>query len=87
MSVRPGALWDALSADQFAAADREAKARQLELRALKLENPPYDFVSAFRTLAEDGVKMLVVLSSPFFGSARSIEIARLATEPGADTPA
>jgi hypothetical protein len=29
---RVGALWDALSADQFHAAEREARARQLSLR-------------------------------------------------------
>jgi hypothetical protein len=32
-----------LSADQFHAAEREAQARQLSLRQLKMENAPYDF--------------------------------------------
>jgi ABC-type uncharacterized transport system substrate-binding protein len=76
---RLGVLWDVQSADQFAAAEREAKARQLELRALKLENPPYDFASAFRVLAQDGVQMLLLASSPFFGR-HNEEIARLAIE-------
>jgi hypothetical protein len=40
---RVGAFWDALSADQFHAAEREAQARQLSLRQLKMENAPYDF--------------------------------------------
>src|SRR5215469_11600959 len=76
---RLGALWDVQSADQFATAEREAKMRQLELRAIKMENPPYDFATAFRTLAQDGVRMLIVLSSPLFGLQRP-EITKLASE-------
>jgi putative ABC transport system substrate-binding protein len=76
---RLGALWDVLSADQFAAAEREAKARQLTLRAIKMENPPYDFDSAFRTLAQDGVDMLHVLSSPLF-SPQNARIGELAIQ-------
>ena len=69
---RLGALWDALSADQFAAAEREAKARQLTLRAIKLENPPSISTSAFRTLAQDGVDMLRRLGqSAVLGAARA----------------
>jgi putative ABC transport system substrate-binding protein len=63
---RLGALWDVNSADQFATAEREAKVRQLTLRAIKMENPPYDFEAAFRALAQDGVDMLHVLSSSLF---------------------
>jgi hypothetical protein len=51
------------SADQFAVAEREAKARQLALRAIKMENPPYDFAPAFRALAQDGVQMLLLADS------------------------
>jgi ABC-type uncharacterized transport system substrate-binding protein len=76
---RVGALWDVQSADQFRVAEREAQARQLSLRSLKLENPPYDFAAAFRTLAADDVQMLLVLSSPHFGP-HNTEIARLAIE-------
>ncbi len=74
---RLGALWDALSADQFAVAEREAKARQLTLRAIKMENPPYDFDRAFRALAQDGVDMLHVLGSPLI-AAQYERIAELA---------
>ena len=74
---RLGVLWDVQSADQLSAAEREAKARQLTLRALKLENPPYDFAPAFRGLAQDGVQMLLFASSPHFGR-HNAEIARLA---------
>ena len=45
---RLGVLWDALSADQFSAVDRESKARGLAVLGRKLENPPYDFVTALR---------------------------------------
>jgi putative ABC transport system substrate-binding protein len=76
---RLGALWDVLSADQFSAVEREAKARHLALRGLKLENPPYNLVAAFLALAQDGMEMLVVLSSPHFAP-RNSEIARLAIE-------
>src|SRR5262249_40507241 len=47
---RLGMLWDTLSADQFAAAESQAKAMRLELRGFKLEKPPYDFSVAFRAL-------------------------------------
>jgi putative ABC transport system substrate-binding protein len=76
---RLGVLWDTQSTDQFTAAEREAKARGWALRPLKLENPPYDFAAAFRTLATDGVQMLIVSSSPLF-SQQSEQIARLAIE-------
>ena len=76
---RLGVLWDVQSADQFTAAEREAKMRQLELRAIRMENPPYDFAAAFRAMAQDGVQMLIVLSSPLFGLQRS-EITKLAIE-------
>jgi ABC-type uncharacterized transport system substrate-binding protein len=65
-----GVLWDALSADQFAAAEPVARARQLALQSLKLEKPPYDFAAAFRTLADGGAQMVLVLSSPFFSEHR-----------------
>jgi putative ABC transport system substrate-binding protein len=60
-------VWDALSADQFAEAERAAKAMQLDLRAIKLEDPPYDIMAAFRRVAEGNPQMLLVLSSPQFG--------------------
>jgi putative ABC transport system substrate-binding protein len=76
-ATRLGVLWDALSADQFAAAEQEAHVRQLALQPLKLEKPPYDFAAAFRTLAHGGAQMVLVLSSPFFTEHRS-EVAEAA---------
>jgi putative ABC transport system substrate-binding protein len=77
--TRVGALWDSLSADQLAAAERAATSMRLSVRPLKLESPPYDFDAAFRTLARDEVKTLLVLSSPFFNRDRA-HIAELAIQ-------
>ena len=49
--TRLAVLWDAGSADQFAAAERQARSLRLDVRSLKLENPPYDFDAAFRPKA------------------------------------
>jgi putative ABC transport system substrate-binding protein len=64
--LRLGILWDAISADQFSAAERRAKIFGLQVHSLKLDNPPYEFEAAFRTLAEASVQMLLILSSPYF---------------------
>jgi putative ABC transport system substrate-binding protein len=64
--TRVGALWDSLSADRFAAAERAAGSMRLSLRPFKLENPPYGFDGAFAALVQDEAKMLLVLSSPIF---------------------
>jgi len=76
---RLGVLWDTQSTDQFSAAEREAKARRIALRSLKLENSPYDFATAFRTLVRDGAQMLIISSSPLF-SPQSAQIVSLAIE-------
>jgi putative ABC transport system substrate-binding protein len=60
-------LWDVLSADQMSGAERAAKSLQLNLHAIKLENPPYDIPAVFRRMAESQRQMLLVLSSPLFG--------------------
>jgi len=72
-------LWDSLSIEQLSAAEREAKANRLEVRTFKLENPPYDFATAFRALAQDGAQMVLISSSPLF-SRYSVKIAELAVE-------
>jgi putative ABC transport system substrate-binding protein len=76
---RLGVLWDAQSASQFSAAQREVQARQLALRPLKMEHPPYDFAAAFRALVQDGAQMLLVFGSPLF-SRQAATIASLAIE-------
>lgn len=67
-------LWDRFSIDQLTAADRQARATHLGVRALQLENPPYDFDAALQTVADEGGQMAMFLSSPFFAS-RSEQIA------------
>ena len=74
---RIGVLWDDRSADQFSVAERAAPSLRLTLRALKLENPPYDWDAAFRTLAEREAQILLVLSSAWFTRHRA-RIAELA---------
>jgi putative ABC transport system substrate-binding protein len=76
---RLGVLFDAQSADQFKAAEVAAKSLHIEVQAVKLENPPYDFGTAFATLAQGGSQMVLVLSSPFFSEHRP-QLAALAIE-------
>ena len=64
--TRLAVLFDGQSADQFAAAERAAKALNLQVQALRLENPPYDFDAAFRSALSGGAQIALVLSSPFF---------------------
>jgi putative ABC transport system substrate-binding protein len=72
-------LWDGISADQFAAAEHQARSLRLNVQSLKLENPPYNFDVAFRRLSEGSPQMLLVLSSPFFSDFRT-RIAELAIQ-------
>jgi putative ABC transport system substrate-binding protein len=76
---RIGILWDAISADQFSAAERRAKIFGLQVHSLKLENPPYDFEAAFGSLTAASTQMLLVQSSPLFTGARA-QIAQLAIQ-------
>ena len=59
--------WDAISADQFSAAEHRAKTFGLDVISIRFERRPYDFSAAFRKMAEGGAQMLLTLSSPFFG--------------------
>jgi putative ABC transport system substrate-binding protein len=74
---RVAALWDHDSADQLGAAQRAAQQMGLALVSLKLENVPYDWEAAFRTLAHGEAQMLIVLSSALFAPDRT-RIAELA---------
>jgi putative ABC transport system substrate-binding protein len=57
--------WDSISADQFNAAERRAKALGLDVISIKLEMPPYNVVAAFQRMMEAGAQLLLNLSSPF----------------------
>jgi putative tryptophan/tyrosine transport system substrate-binding protein len=48
--TRLAVLWDAVSADQFAAAEHRAKLLGLAVYSRKLENPPYSFEAAIQPL-------------------------------------
>jgi len=76
---RLAVLYDVNSSYQFRAAEGAAKSMHLELRPLKLEQPPYDFSAAFQTMAQGGAQMVLVLSSPFFVEHRPL-VAALAIE-------
>jgi putative ABC transport system substrate-binding protein len=68
--TRLAVLWDAVSADQFAAAEHRAKLLGLDVYSRKLENPPYSFEAAIQSVVDAKSNMMLVLSSPFFGRQR-----------------
>ena len=72
-------LYDQLTADQFTAANQAAKSLNLQVQAVKLEIPTYDFGGAFQAAAAGGAQLMVVLSSPAF-SKRRTELAELAVK-------
>jgi putative tryptophan/tyrosine transport system substrate-binding protein len=61
-----GILWDDQTIEQFDSAEQEAQKNRLAMKSIKLTSAPYDFEKAFRTAKENGVQMLLVLSSPLF---------------------
>jgi putative ABC transport system substrate-binding protein len=75
--TRLAVLSDASSSETFAAAEHTAKALGLQVHSVKLERPPYDFETAFRSVAGGNAQMLLVVSSRFFATHRS-RIAELA---------
>ena len=80
--TRLGVIWDAVSGvEAFPAAERTALALRWELESLKLEQPPYDFVAAFRSLTQRGAQMVLVLHSGLFTEDRA-HIAALALQHG-----
>jgi putative ABC transport system substrate-binding protein len=76
-----GVIWDAVSGEAFPAAERTAIALGWGLQPLKLEHPPYDFAAAFRSVAERGAQMVLVLHSGLFTEDRA-HIAALALQHG-----
>src|SRR5262245_37167522 len=74
---RLAVLFDRQSADQFGAAEQAAKALNLQVQELRLENPPYDIDAAFRDASSGEAQSMLVLSSPFFlpQQTRIIELA------------
>jgi len=81
---RLAVLWDDISADQFVSAEQRAKLLGLEVRSLKMENPPYDFDSAFRAISDLDPQMLLVLSGPFFARQSRTDLLDLLPRQGAN---
>jgi len=65
------ALWEPASAEQFDAVQHIAQSVHIALRSHKVENPPFDFDDAFRAIAQDGSRILLVLSGPSFATQRA----------------
>ena len=59
--------WDAISVDQFSAADRRAKTLGLDVISVNYESQPYDPAAAFRRISEASAQQVLTLSSPFMG--------------------
>jgi putative ABC transport system substrate-binding protein len=59
-------LWDAFSADQLPAAEAAARSLGVHLQPVELRQPPYDYASAFRTVAEGHAEALLPLMSSVF---------------------
>src|SRR5262249_59435011 len=76
---RLAVLYDPLTVDQFTAANQAAKSLNLQVQALKLEIPSYDFAGAFQAAAAGGAQLMMVLSSAAF-SKRRTELAELAVK-------
>jgi putative tryptophan/tyrosine transport system substrate-binding protein len=63
---RVAVLFDAQTNDQFDSAKRAATSLNLQVQALRLEKPPYDFEAAFASASSGGAQAALVLSSPLF---------------------
>jgi ABC-type uncharacterized transport system substrate-binding protein len=72
-------LWERAAAGQFEAAQRAAQSLHVELHSQKVENPPYNFDEAFRSITQGGSRMVIVLSGPIFSGQRAT-IAKLALQ-------
>ena len=73
--------WDAISAEQFGAAERRAKTFGLTVISVKFERTPLRFPAAFRRMTESDAGMVLYLTSPYFASQAGL-IAELAIEIG-----
>jgi putative ABC transport system substrate-binding protein len=73
------AFWDTHTTDQLRAAEAAAQSLGVQLHAVELHHPPYDFARAIGVAVQEGAQALVVLSSPIFFPQRA-QIAALAVE-------
>jgi putative ABC transport system substrate-binding protein len=77
--TRVAVLWDEASADQRRAAEAAARSLGVELQAVELRHPPYEFESAFAAVVQGQAEALLVLTSPIFFMQRE-QIMDLATK-------
>jgi len=82
--ARVAMLYDVQTADQFAAANQAARSLNLQVQAIKLEIPSYDFVGAFQAAADGKAQLMMVLSSTGFAS-HGQQLAELAIKHGLPT--
>jgi putative ABC transport system substrate-binding protein len=75
---RVAVLYDAQTADQFAAADQGAKSVNLQVQPFKVD-PAYDFAGAFEAAAKGGAQLVMVQSSLAF-TMHKRELAELAVK-------
>jgi putative ABC transport system substrate-binding protein len=69
---RVAVLWDAVSADQFHAAQEAARVLGVQVHSLELRHPPaYDIEGALATAAQEGAEALLGLMSPLIGRQRT----------------
>ena len=69
---RIAVLWDALSVDQYRAAEEAARVLGVHLISLELYNPPaYDYAGAFATAVQERAEALCMLGSPLFNPERA----------------
>jgi ABC-type uncharacterized transport system substrate-binding protein len=64
--TRLAIFFDALSVDQFTAAERAARLLNMQPQPLKLENPPYNMAAPFDSAVAGAAQKILVLSSPLF---------------------
>ena len=77
---RIAVLWDALSADQYRAAEEAARVLGVHLLSLELHNPPaYNYEGAFAAAVQERAEALLMLGSPLFNPERA-RITNLATQ-------
>jgi putative tryptophan/tyrosine transport system substrate-binding protein len=75
---RVAVLYDAQTADQFAAADQGARSLNLQVQAFKVD-PAYDFAGTFEAAAKGGAQLVMVQSSLAFTKHKR-ELAELAVK-------
>ncbi|HEY1269713.1 MAG TPA: ABC transporter substrate-binding protein, partial [Candidatus Binatia bacterium] len=63
---RIAALWDTFSADQLKEAEGAARAFDVQVQALRVQNPQPDFEDAFRLARKGRADAMLVLMSPIF---------------------